>query len=257
MASNPLVVGLKRISSILRGFYVRNSSGTDVCIYDTDGYLYQNGTKVTASAAALNALSSTLSSPLIADGDTGVTLTSANQTHAAPTVTIPDIVDNADSFVMNDTAATLTLKTLTTPVIASLYQDAGKTKLMTVPNTASDTLCAIAASQTLTNKTLTAPILTNPATTVTLGSHDYGAAALDWTLSAAELLLPVHKPTNASGAVNAIIPHTTLRPYIFINGTGQALTVKGSSGTGITIASTKSATVMSDGTNVIRLTTDA
>lgn len=50
---------------------------------------------------------------------------------------------------------TLTLKTLTTPVIASVYQDAGKTKLLTVPNTASDTLSAIAATQTLTNKRIT------------------------------------------------------------------------------------------------------
>lgn len=57
------------------------------------------------------------------------------------------------------TAQTLTTKTLTTPVIASFYQDAGKTKLMTTPNTASDTLAAIAATQTLTNKTLTTPIV--------------------------------------------------------------------------------------------------
>ena len=60
---------------------------------------------------------------------------------------------------------TLTNKTLTTPVIASFYQDAGKTKLMTTPNTASDTLCAIAATQTLTNKTLTSPALTTPSLT--------------------------------------------------------------------------------------------
>ncbi len=48
----------------------------------------------------------------------------------------------------------LTTPTLTTPIIASIYQDAGKTKLMTLPNTASDTLAAIAATQTLTNKTI-------------------------------------------------------------------------------------------------------
>jgi len=54
----------------------------------------------------------------------------------------------------------LTDKTLTTPVLASFYQDAAKTKLMTTPNTASDTLTAIAATQTLTNKTLTNPTVT-------------------------------------------------------------------------------------------------
>ena len=106
----------------------------------------------------------TLTSPvittmLINDGDLGVTLTSVNQTNAAPVVSIPDIGDAADTFCMIDTAQTLTLKTLTTPVVASFYQDAGKTKLMTVPDTASDTLAAIAATQTFTNKTLTTPVI--------------------------------------------------------------------------------------------------
>lgn len=55
---------------------------------------------------------------------------------------------------------TLTNKTLTTPIIASFYQDAAKTKLMTTPVTASDTLVALAATQTLTNKSLTSPTIT-------------------------------------------------------------------------------------------------
>jgi hypothetical protein len=50
---------------------------------------------------------------------------------------------------------TLTNKTLTQPVVASMYQDAEKTKLMTLPNTASDTLTANTATQSLTNKTIT------------------------------------------------------------------------------------------------------
>lgn len=55
---------------------------------------------------------------------------------------------------------TLTNKTLTSPVIntptlPSMYQDAGRTKLMSLPNTASDTLVALAAIQALTNKTIT------------------------------------------------------------------------------------------------------
>ncbi|RPJ79816.1 MAG: hypothetical protein EHM20_00055 [Alphaproteobacteria bacterium] len=97
--------------------------------------------------------------PLLDDGDAGVTITSADQTHASPVVTIPDIADAADTFCMIDTAQTLTLKTLTTPIIASLYQDAGKTKLMTIPNVASDTLAVLAAEQTFTNKTITTPVI--------------------------------------------------------------------------------------------------
>jgi hypothetical protein len=64
---------------------------------------------------------------------------------------------NQDGTLKDD--STLNSPVLTTPVIPSLYQDAGKTKLMTVPNTASDTLVTLNASQTLTQKTLTTPTI--------------------------------------------------------------------------------------------------
>ncbi len=59
----------------------------------------------------------TLTTPIIDDTDTGVTITSANQTHAAPVVTIPDIGDAADTFVMLQIAQELLLKTLTGMVV--------------------------------------------------------------------------------------------------------------------------------------------
>lgn len=261
----------KYVSTNLWGMYVTDENGTEELVFDSDGYIYQDGTKITSSGSALNALSATLTDVLIDDGDAGVTLTSADQTNAAATVTIPDIADAADTFVMADTAQTLTAKTLTSPVLTTpkiADTDAGCTvtsadqthasATATIPNFtgAADEFVMKALAQTLTNKTLTAPVFTNPATTVTLGAHDYGAAANAWTLNAAELLLPVHKPTNASGAVDAVVA-TTIRPYIFINATGYALTVKTAAGTGIAIANNKTATVMSDGVNVIRITPDA
>lgn len=67
------------------------------------------------------------------------------------------------AFVVTPTGTqTLTNKTLTTPVLASFYQDAAKTKLMTTPSTASDTIVTLAATQTLTNKTLTSPTVNTP-----------------------------------------------------------------------------------------------
>ncbi len=59
----------------------------------------------------------TLTTPVIDDGDAGLTVTSANQTNASPVATIPDIGDAADTFVMADTPQTLTNKTLTSPVL--------------------------------------------------------------------------------------------------------------------------------------------
>lgn len=151
-----------------------------------------------------------LTTPKIADGDKGVTVTSADQNHATPVVTIPNIGDAADEFVMKDT------------------------------------------QQTLTKKTLTAPLLTNPCSTFDIGAHDYGNTADAWTLTQPEALKMVHKPTNASGPVNAIVPSSPVL-YVFINATGQALTVKTSAGTGVEIANGKTAIVMSDGVNVIAL----
>ena len=101
------------------------------------------------------------------------------------------------------------------------------------------------------------PKLSNPITAITLGTHSYANGHADWTLTAAELQKPMHIVTLADQAANMIIPLTPSIPYTLINTSGQAITVIGASGTGTAIANTKTATVMSDGTNVIRLTTDA
>lgn len=236
----------------------------------------------------------TLTAPVIDDTDAGVVLTSADQTNAAATVTIPDIGDAADTFVMKDTEQTLTLKTLSTPIIASFYQDAGKSKLMTAPNTASDTLAALAATQTLTNKTLTTPVipsiyqdagktklmtipdtasdtlvavaatqtltnktLTAPALTMGAATIDFAAGHADYTLSATEIKAFVLKAISADAGANIIVPLTAGKMFVLNNVSGQAITMIGSSGTGIAVASTKTAIVMADGTNVIRITADA
>jgi len=91
----------------------------------------------------------------------------------------------------------------------------------------------------------------------TVVSHNYGAAAVDWTLSAAELYAQTLKVTNASGAVNAVLPATATNYYLVDNQSGQALTVKVTGQTGITVASTKRAILWNNGTDVVRITADA
>jgi hypothetical protein len=74
------------------------------------------------------------------------------------------------TIVTTTSTATLTNKTLTTPVVASIYQDTGKTKLMTIPDTASDTLVTLAATQSLSNKTIVKPTINASIQNVTTDS---------------------------------------------------------------------------------------
>jgi len=107
---------------------LKNAAGTTVTVADGAVGMVQNdgvniitlsglsGTAVTTTGAQTltnkHLTSPHLTTPLVEDGDTGVSITSANQTHAAPTITIPDCVDVADEFVLKDTVSALTKKTL-------------------------------------------------------------------------------------------------------------------------------------------------
>lgn len=121
-----------------------------------------------------------------------------------------------------------------------------------------NTKITASSTDTLTNKTLTDPIITQPHILGGYVAHDYAGAAVAWSLSAAEAKKDFIMPTNANGAVDAIIPTAmNFKVFTIVNGTGQALTVKCPSGTGIVVASTKTAQVYFDGTNMKRLTPDA
>lgn len=63
----PITMGMKYVTAILSSFKVRNSSGTELAIFDTDGYLYQNGTKLTQTAAQLNGTAPAITGGTIVD----------------------------------------------------------------------------------------------------------------------------------------------------------------------------------------------
>jgi len=86
---------------------------------------------------------------------TGYKVTFDHAATADRTITIPDA---DDTMVLLTLAQTLANKTLTTPIIAQIYQDSGKTNLLTLP-AATDTLVGRGTTDTLTNKTLTSPTI--------------------------------------------------------------------------------------------------
>jgi len=59
-----------------------------------------------------------------------------------------------------------------------------------------------------------------------------------------------------STARDFIVPISIPKMWVVINNTAQSVRIIGATGTGITIATTKTATVMADGTNVVRITAD-
>ena len=116
---------------------------------------------------------------------------------------------------------------------------------------------SLTGAETLTNKTLTSPVITSPDVIQAIASHDYAAAAADWTLTAAEKKCGIIIVTNANAAVNAIATPTAGKVYIIKNTSGQALTFKAAEQTGVAIASTKKAIVMGNGTDFERISADA
>ena len=103
-------------------------------------------------------------------------------------------------------------------------------------------------AQTLTNKEVIQPVAT----------HDYDTGHVDWTLSATEqkaTVLSLAGQTDTDGA-GIIATPTNGKVFVVINATAQTITIKATGKTGIGVATTKTAIVMGNGTDFVRLTTD-
>jgi len=157
------------------------------------------------------------------------------------------------------------LETVTGNATASIdvlrvpYPGPGTGDILTagVITTAMINALAVTAAKLEANIALVAPVITDANIVEKVSTHDYDGAAVDWTLSAAELKTGILTPTNANGAVNAIATPTAGRCYAIYNGTGYALTFKATGQTGVVVANTKTAIVRGNGTDFVRVTADA
>lgn len=92
-----------------------------------------------------------------------------------------------------------------------------------------------------------------------VATHDYGTGHADWTLTATEqkaTVLGLAGKTDVTGA-GIIATPTNGKVFVVINETAQTITIKATGKTGIAVATTKTAIVMGNGTDFIRLTADA
>ena len=84
-------------------------------------------------------------------------------------------------------------------------------------------------------------------------THDYGASAADWVLDSNESKATMLVCTNAGGAAKIIAPATEGKMYIVKNNSGQTITIKTASSTGVMVANGKTATVVYYDTDFIKL----
>lgn len=98
----------------------------------------------------------------------------------------------------------------------------------------------LTSAELLAARTWTIPDATGTVSLNCTASHDYAAGVVDWTLTAAEAACSYITVTNASGAVNAILPAATPgKTYTVNNAAGFALTYKVTGQTGGTVANAK------------------
>jgi hypothetical protein len=132
----------------------------------------------------------------IEGGTYDITVSTTTQTSSAPTLTIPDFAGVSDTFVFTTLAQTLANKTLTSPVLTTPQindtsadhqyifgvNELTADRTITLPLlTGNDTFVFEAHAQTLTNKTLTSPILTTPQINDTSADHQYILAVNELT----------------------------------------------------------------------------
>ncbi len=91
-------------------------TGADEFVFKDHTQTLTNKTLTAPTLTSAVITGATISSLVLNDGHEHLDVTVTNQTDSGATLTIPDIVDSADTMVVCDLAQTLTNKTLTSPV---------------------------------------------------------------------------------------------------------------------------------------------
>jgi hypothetical protein len=192
---------------------------------------------------------------------------------------IPNATSGTD-IVTKTATQTLTNKTLTSPTVTggtysspaitggTFTSSTGSSMTLTTPTvtggtftsatiSGSTTLGGTLTGGTLATATITSPTVTGIDTTYNVSSHEYTTNA-DWVMSATEAKSFLLTVTSASSTTNIIAPNVSGRLYVVRNDTspGGNCTIKKSGGTGIAIACGKTATVIHNGSDYIRVTAD-
>lgn len=210
---------------------------------------------VTATATEINKLHSIGSGDVVT---TTNTKTLTNKTLTSPTITSPTITGGVL------TSSTVSGATMSGTISGGTYTTAA----FTSPTITSPTITSAAfTGGTLTSSTLSgvtgtlsSPTVTSLDATFGVSTHEYTTNA-DWTLSASEAKSIYLSVTSGSTGVNIIAPNVSGRIYIVrvdttVLGGGTGCTIKKSAGTGIAIASGKTATVIHNGSDYVRVTAD-
>ena len=148
---------------------------------------------------------------LLSGATAGKTMTVSSAHTDNRTVTLPDATD---TLVGQATTDTLTNKTLTTPVIASLKADGTHTLTMPV---ATDTVAVLAASQALSNKTL------QDTTTTIIGTVD-ATKSIGFTVAGNSTGIKLTLSTAQSTAQTLSIPNITAADTVATLGLAQTIT---------------------------------
>lgn len=183
---------------------------------------------------------------------------------------IPNATSGTD-IVTKTATQTLTNKTLTSPTVTgatitspSVTSGTFTTSTLSGTTTFSGatlsggaTMSGTYAGGTYSSPTITTPTITGIDTTFNVSAHEYTTND-DWVMSASEAKSILLTVTSGSTATNIIAPDVSGRLYVLRNDTspGGACTIKKSGGTGIAIASGKTATVIHNGSDYIRITAD-